>query len=493
MNPNDRDLLRKFAENHDEASFRELVERRLGFVYAVNLRRLRNPHLAQEATQSVFIALAQKAEKVARCPSVIGWLHRSSCYESHNLMRARINRLSRESEALRLGTAGMDQELQPPAQNVGTVLDDVLGELSEGDREAILARYFSNQSYAEIGAAGNRTENAARMRVERAMVKLRERLQQRGFGSTAAVLSGLLPSYATAAVPAGMAATISHTALSGLTAIAVPATLLSFMNTTKIISAMGFVAAVSVIGFEVHKTNLLESELITLRADRARATESVRELEKQVNALQARAAVAEKSAGSVGSGSGAATAKDAGDVPGITRKPPAGWHKNGSNVSAYDVGVDELQSWGGMPSAYVESISSAAEGAFGGMMQTTSAEAYLNKRVKLTGWVKTEDANEGGHLWIRVDGQKSGEALGFDNMNSRAPKGTKDWQEYSAVLDVPSEASTINYGFFVQGSGKMWVNGLTIQPVGPEVPSTNMLKQQPNLPKAPVNLGFSSK
>jgi hypothetical protein len=219
----------------------------------------------------------------------------------------------------------------------------------------------------------------------------------------------------------------------------------------------------------------------------------MRELERQVNGLKARPTASEKAPTSTAPHAGPSNPKAAPDIPGITRKAPAGWHKNGSNVSAYDVGVDELQSWGGMPSAYVQSTSSAAEGAFGGMMQTTAAEAYHNKRVKLTGWVKTEEAKDGGHLWLRVDGQKSGEMLGFDNMNSRAPKGTTDWQEYSAVLDVPSEASTINYGFFVKGSGKMWVNGLTIQPVGPEVPSTNMTKQARNLPKAPVNLGFSPK
>jgi len=100
----DANLLREFAVRRDEASFRRLVERRIGFVYAVNLRRLRDPHLAQDATQAVFIALARKADTVARCPSLTGWLHRSSCYESRNLMRAQINRMTRESEAQRLGT-----------------------------------------------------------------------------------------------------------------------------------------------------------------------------------------------------------------------------------------------------------------------------------------------------------------------------------------------------------------------------------------------------
>src|SRR5690349_6743446 len=104
----DADLLRQFAEARNEGCFRQLVERHIGFVYAVNLRRLRDPHLAQDATQAVFVALARKAAQVARSASVVGWLHRSSCYESRNLMRAQINRLARETEALRLGIAGAE-------------------------------------------------------------------------------------------------------------------------------------------------------------------------------------------------------------------------------------------------------------------------------------------------------------------------------------------------------------------------------------------------
>jgi len=176
--------------------------------------------------------------------------------------------------------------------------------------------------------------------------------------------------------------------------------------------------------------------------------------------------------------------------PGVTVKAPPGWSKNGAKPEAYVVGVDSLQTWGGMPSAYVESLSPAVDGGFGGMMQMASAENYAGKRVRLSGWIKTEDANQGGgHLWLRIDGQERGQTLGFDNMNNRPVKGTTDWQEASVVLDVPAGASALAYGFFVAGGGKMWVNGQRIEEVGSDVPSTNMVTK-PALPKAPSNLGF---
>jgi hypothetical protein len=140
-----------------------------------------------------------------------------------------------------------------------------------------------------------------------------------------------------------------------------------------------------------------------------------------------------------------------------------------------------------MPSAYVQSLTPTVADGFGGMMQTTAAESYVGKRVRLSGWIKTENANEGGgHLWLRIDGQERGQTLGFDNMDNRAAKGTTDWQEGSIVLDVPSGARALAYGFFVSGGGKMWVNGQQIEVVGPDVPTTNMITQH----SAPRNLGF---
>jgi hypothetical protein len=178
-------------------------------------------------------------------------------------------------------------------------------------------------------------------------------------------------------------------------------------------------------------------------------------------------------------------------VPGVSRVAPAGWAKNGSKPGSYVVGVDQNETWAGLPSAYVQCTDSSTDG-FGGMMQTNSADDFLGKRVRLSGWVKTENANDGGgHLWLRVDGQQRGASLQFDNMDRNPVKGTTGWQQYSVVLDVPPEASALAYGFFVQGGGKMWVSGTKIEPVGSDVPSTNMITNRgPSLPKTPVNLSF---
>ena len=57
----DWQLLNEYATRNSEDAFRTLVERYAAVVYHAALRQVGNPQAAQEVTQGVFIALAQKA------------------------------------------------------------------------------------------------------------------------------------------------------------------------------------------------------------------------------------------------------------------------------------------------------------------------------------------------------------------------------------------------------------------------------------------------
>ncbi len=272
------------------------------------------------------------------------------------------------------------------------------------------------------------------------------------------------------------------------------------MKLVSVILAV-FVAILAVGYFHLaQKISSMETALAAFTRDRDVLPAELRKLNARLDELQNRANAVDATArassrvaenGRVAESKPAPAA--AAERPGVTVAAPTGWHKNGAKAESYVVGVDSTQSWGDMPSAYVQSLTPTVESGFGGMMQTISAENYVGKRVRLSGWIKTEDANQGGgSLWLRIDGQERGQMLGFDNMQNRAVKGTTDWQEASVVLDVPAGASALAYGFFVSGGGKMWVNGQRMEVVGPDVPTTNMLtKKSPGtLPGAPRNLGF---
>ncbi len=169
----------------------------------------------------------------------------------------------------------------------------------------------------------------------------------------------------------------------------------------------------------------------------------------------------------------------------VTTTAPAGWWENGNATDKYVVGVDATQGRP-TPAAYVKSIA-PTEKTFGGMMQTCDAKAYRGKRVRLSGLLKTADAPKGACLWLRVDGA-DGKSLAFDNMQRQPVAGTKDWTPAEIVLDVPMEAATLNFGFFLMDTGQAWVSALAFAEVGAATATTAVPHQ---IPDRPTNLGFA--
>jgi hypothetical protein len=109
-------------------------------------------------------------------------------------------------------------------------LDDAMHELKETDREAVLLRYFENRQFAEVGAKLGLNENAARMRVERALEKLRAIFTKRGI-TTATALASVISANAVQIAPANLAATLTTASIA--TVGTGTFTLLKIMTATK--------------------------------------------------------------------------------------------------------------------------------------------------------------------------------------------------------------------------------------------------------------------
>src|SRR5262249_19110286 len=122
--------------------------------------------------------------------------------------------------------------------------DDAMHQLKQPEREALLLRYFENQKLAQIGGRLGLSENAARMKIERALDKLRHHLAHRGVTTSAVALATALSSQAVQGAPAGLTASIASASLASAGAgSTVGALEILIMTKTKAVLVAAVVAA----------------------------------------------------------------------------------------------------------------------------------------------------------------------------------------------------------------------------------------------------------
>jgi len=207
MQNSDSSLLARYVQLGEEDAFAELIRRHLNLVYSAALRQLEDLESAREVTQTVFLTVARKARKLQGHPTLTGWLYASTYKEAAHLRRSEHRRRVRETAFHAMGeNTGEEVELEWSA--LRPILDDAMNELPPLDREAVLWRFFDSRPFKDIGALLGLSENAARMRVQRALDRLRTVLSQRGVSYSAASLGVILSQRAVAAAPADMAGRI---------------------------------------------------------------------------------------------------------------------------------------------------------------------------------------------------------------------------------------------------------------------------------------------
>src|SRR5436190_18195788 len=200
----DRQLLRAWTEDRDEAAFRRLVERYAGLVHGAALRRAGDAELAAEAAQDAFIRLAKHAATIHRAESLPSWLHATAVRAAANRVRSesrhreRMKRYQHPDSAPEDDTSAWREALP--------LLDEAIARLSETERSLVLARYCQGESVAEVAQRFGLSPAAAQKRGERALEKLAGMLRRRGVVLTAAVLASGMAPRLTHAAPGGVAA-----------------------------------------------------------------------------------------------------------------------------------------------------------------------------------------------------------------------------------------------------------------------------------------------
>lgn len=208
----DHDLLARYARDNSEAAFAALAERHVNLVYSTALRSVGNAHAAEEIAQAVFIILANKADKLSRRVVLSGWLYQTTRLTAANFLRGEIRRQKREQEAFMQSTFQESAD-ESAWRQIAPLLDDALGKLGDRDRNAIVLRFFENKNLREVGLATGVSEDAAKMRVNRALGKLRKLFTKRGAALSITAIAGAVSANSVQAAPVGLAKTISMVAL----------------------------------------------------------------------------------------------------------------------------------------------------------------------------------------------------------------------------------------------------------------------------------------
>lgn len=166
-----------------------------------------------------------------------------------------------------------------------------------------------------------------------------------------------------------------------------------------------------------------------------------------------------------------------------------GWFKAGNKPDSYKVGLDNTIFKTGGSSAFIKSIEKKIDG-FGTLMQKCKAQEYLGKRIKMTGFIRSNNVSDWAGMWMRIDSKLPKRSLIIDNMEDRPIRGDNDWIKCEIILDVPKESGNILFGVLLMGTGKVWFDNISFEIV--DKLTTKPTKEILILEK-PTNIDFEEK
>lgn len=195
----DRELLRRFTAQRDEAAFAVLVARHGPLVLAVGRRVLHDVHAAEDVFQATFLVLARKAASIRKHESIASWLYGVAYRLAVRAKSQAAKRQLHERQVKSCESPGPVAEVA--WRELGAVLDEELNRLPEKHRAPLLLCYLEGKTQDEAAEQLGWTRSTFRNRLERGRELLRGRLERRGvLLSTGLLASALSQSAASAMV-----------------------------------------------------------------------------------------------------------------------------------------------------------------------------------------------------------------------------------------------------------------------------------------------------
>src|SRR5262245_8159205 len=243
----DRELLRRFAADRDQAAFAALVRRHGPMVLGVCRRALHNAHDAEDACQATFVVLAKKAGSGSWRASVANWLYAVARKVASNARIAADRRAKREVRA------AISEAVPPLDQMTGrellALLDEELDRLPSRYREPLVLCYLQGLTRDEAAARLGVRPATLKSQLDRGRKRLGSALTRRGV----ALGAGLLACAATSRVGAFPARVLHAVLATARGASPGPAELTRGVVVNGLVkkSALVLLAAIGVIGLGV--------------------------------------------------------------------------------------------------------------------------------------------------------------------------------------------------------------------------------------------------
>jgi AraC-like DNA-binding protein len=166
-----------------------------------------------------------------------------------------------------------------------------------------------------------------------------------------------------------------------------------------------------------------------------------------------------------------------------------GWLVTGTFPKAYNAFLDRNVFYKGTKSIHLTSVNKdLGTSDYCTVLQQFKAKNYIGKRIRFSAFIKSENVEGWGGLWMRIN-NTTASIIKIDNMQNRPIRGTNDWNYYAVVLDVPDTSAIINIGILLYGTGTLWINNTNFEIVDNSIRTTDV-DLSCDLPDAPVNLSL---
>jgi RNA polymerase sigma-70 factor, ECF subfamily len=189
------DILMVRVQEGDATAFDELVARYQGPLLGFFFRNTRDRQLSEDFAQETLLRVYNQAWDFLPTGRFRGWIYRIA----HNLLIDNIRRQSHDA-LVHAYTGAQDggaeavnciaAQLVPPEEiadqrELARIVDDLLKELPDEQRQTFTMHYFSGLPLSEVAAAMETSLPTCKSRLRLCREKLRVKLKARGYGDHA--------------------------------------------------------------------------------------------------------------------------------------------------------------------------------------------------------------------------------------------------------------------------------------------------------------------